>query len=654
MNTRFAFPNILPRFRPGFLAAWLYWFLLPLPGMAVDEAGRTGKPMTPPDTEVIAQTPNYLFTADPTVRGGERGVFVLRFETATPTLPARLYYGSFLPDQETPLPRYRQFASEDGDAPTTAHSIEVDVTRLERPVVDAAGLGPNGGGIVCYRIEVFWEETPQGSRRNTSVFYDGRFAYRREGEMASPDSRYERIACVVEGPFVDQVAQTRAVVSWRSDLPVPGSVVFDDRKVFSPTLTTWHEVTVDGLRPGSKYAYTVAPNGGQASPSFTFETQGVTEDRFTFAFMSDSREGVGGGEAAYGGVNLRIIREFALDAYRRGARFYLFGGDLVNGYTTSEVDMRMQLRAWKTAWEPVGGHRSIFECPGNHEALLNVRQPPESGLGPDGTAAVSRRIYFNKRDGLPDPYIPGRIQKSMETVFSEEFVNPENGPAHGESSLGPLAPPYRENVYYFDWGNSRFIAFNNNYAYCSLPEDFGGNLEGYVLDEAVEWLKGVLDDAASNRRIRHVFLFAQEPIFPNGGHLSDAMWYNGGAPSPTGWDRSYVIRQRNRLWSMIASNPKCIAFLAGDEHNYSRTLITAETPVNPDGSADKAFEFPVWHLTSGGCGAPYYAQQETPWTRDVFKFSAQQQYLLIHVDGDRVRLETIGIGGIPVDAAELR
>jgi len=40
-------------------------------------------------------------------------------------------------------------------------------------------------------------------------------------------------------------------------------------------------------------------------------------------------------------------------------------------------------------------------------------------------------------------------------------------------------------------------------------------------------IKSELEKGENNENIRHIILFAQEPVIPNGGHIDDAMWWSG-------------------------------------------------------------------------------------------------------------------------------
>jgi len=209
-------------------------------------------------------------------------------------------------------------------------------------------------------------------------------------------------------------------------------------------------------------------------------------------------------------------------------------------------------------------------------------------------------------------------------------------------------------------GTQEFIAFNTNYWWCNYPEDFGGNLEGYVMDNQLVWIEDILNDTKSDSSIEHIFMFAHEPAFPNGGHLHDAQWYNGGDPAENEdynnnpLDRTYVIERRDELWEAISQNGKVVAVFFGDEHNYNRMSLDNETPVYLDGSTNSNFTNPVWQIISGGAGAPFYAQQETPWSEDVDCFYPSKHYCLISVDGGRVSLKAVSDSGEVIDECVLR
>ncbi|NJL71998.1 MAG: hypothetical protein HC888_10580 [Candidatus Competibacteraceae bacterium] len=351
--------------------------------------------------------------------------------------------------------------------------------------------------------------------------------------------------------------------------------------------------------------------------------------------MVDSREGVGGGMQNSYGVAAFSLYTLGSDAYFRGADLILFAGDLINGYTTSEQDFRNQLNSWRTVMEPVHARIPIYESMGNHEALIDTFDTGGRGTSIDKSGA-----------------------SSAEAVFADTFVNPMNGP----DNEGEGSPTYKENVYYFDRGPVRFFMLNNNYWWSSNPHEYGANLEGYILPNQVEWLRREVARADRDDSIKLLFFAAQEPPYPNGGHTGDAMWWNGGDTNRDGEidDADIkIVENRNEVWEIMASSPKTVAFISGDEHAYSRMIVNGETEVGhkrlPNGD-EATFAHPIWQVTSGGAGAPWYDKElDLPWSPWLKAHSTQPHYAYFRVvDGKDVFLEVYSQTGEKVDEAVLR
>lgn len=505
------------------------------------------------------------------------------------------------------------------------------------------GQGEVGTMTVGYRLDL-WE----------LGFYDSVVSF-------SNDSGYEKELTIVEGPFVTMVTSddpSSIVIAFESDEECIGKVEisrpypshakyrggFTAKATFTGQETKYHEISVTDLRPNKKYYYRVWGGESTYSSVYSFQTapRSGTGD-VTIAFASDSREGVGGGEQNYMGLNFSTMSRLANDAYRKGADFFIFGGDLVNGYTASTDDFRMQFRGWKEAMAGFWRSNAVYPAMGNHEALLKAY--------PD--ARLDKWPYETD---------------SAEAIFAEQFFNPLNGPDPADSRR----PTYKENLYHFQYGHVLCIAFNNNYWYTNhdKEETYGGSPEGYMMEDQLEWIEEILEQAESDPTIRYILLYAQEPVFPCGGHVKDAMWYNGdnnvkayakeevsGQVVPAG---KGIIDVRNRFWKAIAQSSKVAAVLTGDEHCYHRTLIDSTTPVgmpaidDTDGdgvldqySTNTDFTNPTWHITAGTAGAPYYAREDTPW--QPVAFSSQFGYCLFKASKNRISMSFLSITGQEVD-----
>ena len=336
--------------------AVLVMVVLVVPACA--QPGKLGQDFTYPELPQKGYTPDYLLVGkvDVTADAGAKKA-TLQFDTRVPTPKAKVYYGLYVPQQEIKVPQYRKAATEDLTGENTSHSVTINIGKFESPRYDVCNFKENGG-VICYRIELYNPE------KASAVLYDGHFRV---------DGDYNLVPCVTEGPFVDLVTTDSAVISWETDVPTTATVEIDGKSYTGDVSKTHHEISISGLSPNTEYTYDVLIDGVKDLKTYHFKTAPTpTSTKFEFALMSDCREGVGGGERGFAGVNYHKLSHFMIDAYNNGADVILFGGDLINGYTTSMDDYRMQLKAWKDATEQIGCYIPIYEGMGNHEALMDA------------------------------------------------------------------------------------------------------------------------------------------------------------------------------------------------------------------------------------------------------------------------------------------
>ena len=512
---------------------------------------------------------------------------------------------------------------------------------------------------IAYRLELYRKK--KEDFRNLG-FYDGLVSF-----ALNQTHHIQQTVTVIEGPFVSLLTSddpSTALLAWQTDQPstclvhvhpatqdgignpAPGArwtqKVSDDQSYYQ------HEMQLTGLNPDTTYHYSIHCQGSDGTDTsvgpYSFRTAPRPgQGRVRFAFVSDSREGVGGGEEAYMGHNAKALKYIAQDAFRRGAQFFIVGGDLVNGYTTATEDFRLQMRGWKQSFAGFWRSCPVYPVMGNHESLLNVRGG----------------ISFDKWPYATD---------SAEAVFAENFWNPQNGPQPSDTRR----PPYQENVYSFQFGPVLCIGYNNNYWWTTNHKcrSVGGSPEGYLLNDQLTWIEAELKRAEKNRTIRYILLYAQEPVFPCGGHVGDCMWWKGNNTlrAHTYVDGDLVpeeqgmIEVRNRFWSALARSSKVAAVLAGDEHEYHRLRVDKHTPVGvmslddingnnklDDGkiSPNPAFKHAVWQITAGTAGAPYYAREKTPWQPTFF--SSQAGYCLFEADAQGLSLTYYTLSGQKLD-----
>lgn len=496
--------------------------------------------------------------------------------------------------------------------------------------------------------------------------------------FARHDSGFVRLPSLVAGPFVHRLTSddpSRCVVEFETDVPVYGEVRVDTGgpagEVFADgsRKARHHLVELSGLAAGKRYTYRVYLDGAPVTEAYPLRAAPEPgTGPVAFVYSGDSREGVGGGERQYMGTNAVTLHRLLAYAYNSGADFFLMGGDLVNGHTTVPADFAQQLHAWKQTCAAFWHEHPVFPAMGNHEVIMRAYE--------DGTAAKVRLDRW--------PY----DSVGSESAFARAFVNPDNGPAPDD----PRRPSYRENVYSFTYGIIRAVCFNNNYWYSNRWSTLGGSPEGYIMEDQMRWLREELERAQRDSSIAYVFLYAQEPVFPCGGHVGDAMWYDGdnrvrahvrteGSDTVTQLGAG-IVEVRNELVRMIAACPKVAAVFGSDEHAYFRLLIDNKVPVGDPESDDRDGDgvvceegepcsalddlaYPTWYITSGGAGAPYYAEEETPWNRfwkerypdrderrTVYVHSSQENMVLIRADRQRVSCTVFNPYGEVIDKVE--
>ncbi len=595
------------------LLCCLFFVLFPQTSEASDR-GKVGQlPVYPAGCPKVSIT-HLLLGGEPVVTFDAPYKARISFETVKPCPATHVYYGVYEPEAQLQLPRYRMEAKEKLKKESTHHQLIIDFKNLLQQTHDIDNFKINDGGVIVYRLEIYDPEEA------AARYFDRRFAFKHDSLLPT----------IIEGPFIDQITPTSALLSWETDQPVLAFVFLSKENGVADTLkidkssTTHFELKLDRLQPGARYSYQIQlqpPQPITTSRRYTFQTPGENQSTFTFAILGDSQEGCGGEENQYSGVNYQTLQRLALDAGNRGAEFIIITGDLVSGAVTNPLEFERQLEAFKDAVEPVGHAIPIYEMMGNHEIVKDVYDCGDKG-----------KVFFDKT-GL----------ESTEAIFAKEFVNPTNGP---EAEVDG-APPYRENVYYFDYGNSRFLIMNNVYWRSGNPEEYGCNLEGYILDNQLAWLKNVMKQTKDDPSIKHLFLLAHEPLFPNSAHAKDAMWYNGGeATKNKGIDRRYVVERRDEILQALSETGKAVSANFGHEHSYQRMLISNKL--------DARVKNPLWQIVSGGAGGPYYARHfDVPWADQVTIYSPQRNYTLFQVEGDTVTLEVYGYTGELIDRAML-
>lgn len=537
----------------------------------------------------------------------------LTFNFKYPELTGTLYYGFInYKDGSYPQPVYFRESS-----PIKVGICNIPIKRYLSGKFDMIKWEKTGKGVIGYRIV----------NDKGRMIYDGRVAF------AYKDGLFKAEPTVIEGPFVNLLTPKGATISFTTSSPVAASIRINDKIYKNKKAVEKHEIKIDDLKANTQYRYTLLVNDFEYEFGFETAPEPGSRNAFTFAYGSDSRAGNGGGERNIFGTNTYIMKRIAALAKAENAKFVQFTGDLINGYESSRERMNLQYANWKHTVEPFWHHMPFVAGMGNHEAYSYIFKDP-----------VSSRSYYI--DHFPFE------NESAESLFQDNFVLPKNGPlSEDNSAYDPNTdkidfPSYKESVYWYSYDNVAVVALNSDYFYAPSGLNFtSGNLHAFIMDNQLKWLQKTLKKLEKNKNIDHVFLTIHTPFFPNGGHVKDDMWYDGdnkrravvaGAAYKKG-----IIERRDELLDLIVNkSKKTVAIMSGDEHNYNLLTINNDMKRYPDDYPHEKVELSrtFYQINNGAAGAPYYAQEETPWSANVSNFSTQNALVLIDVDGSKIHV----------------
>jgi hypothetical protein len=568
------------------------------------------------------------------IKGNRTG---LRFDFGTKGLNGVMYYG-FIPITDSKYPQpvfFTNFAEiKEGIA-------DVDLKKMKGRY-DMINWTEEGQGILGYRVV--------SSINN--ILYDGKINFDARDFLAT-DGQYHEIAygqkvpsevkpfavvtSIIEGPLIAKLTHNSAVVFVKTNSKARISVRVNNKN-FSSKTGTYHEVEVTNLEPDTEYDYTLIY--GNFKETYSFQTAPAPGSRteFSFSYASDSRSGNGGGERNLFGTNAYIMKKIMALNLQQKVRFMQFSGDLVTGYSENPNSIRLEYTNWKRAVDPFARYIPVFTTMGNHEAVVKSFE--------NETTNTSFQI-----DNFPFDKV------SSEAIYQKEFVNPTNGPesedgsAYDPDEKNVDFPSYKESVYYYVYDNIAMVVLNSNYWYAPSTKAStftGGNIHGYIMDNQLEWFGNTMKMLEDNDDVDHIFVTVHTPFFPNGGHVQDDMWYNGEnafRPSIAGKRVAKgIIERRDELLDIIVNQgQKAKAILTGDEHNYARTKLGPDTEIYPKKyfSEKITLSREIWQINNGAAGAPYYAQEKTPWSDHVQGFTTQNALVIFYVKGSSLTMSVL-------------
>ena len=514
-----------------------------------------------------------------------------------------------------PLPVFRL------TSPLVNGKVTANVKRDFRYPYDFVGWEENKGFTLGYRL----------TDEKGMIVFDGEVSVEGSGP-------FKVIPTIYEGPYVNNISATEAVIWFETSEPVISTLAINNKIIEDAAPVTHHEFKVSGLTPGTKYDYTVKVASLSQTYHITTAPKAGSRKPFVFAYTSDSRHASGSGERMIYGANAYIMKKMTALSYQQGAAFVQFTGDMINGYLSNKEEQLVQYTNWKKSIEPFWHYMPFYIGQGNHEAL---------------------GFIFKDKDGVQKAFIdkfPYDTQ-SAESAFREAFVNPENGPlSEDNNQYDPNPneadfPSYKENVFHYTYDNVAMIVLNSDYWYAptlSRNSSTSGGLHGYLMDNQMDWLRKIIQAFEQNPAIDHIFVTQHTPVFPNGGHSGDDMWYSGNnekrpyiAGKPI--QKGIIERRDEYLDILINHSKKVVAVLTGDEHNYNRLQLTKEVPIYPENYPHKKLNVSrsIYQINNGASGAPYYGQEKLPWSAYTKAFSVENAVCLFYVKGKKISMKVL-------------
>jgi len=542
-------------------------------------------------------------------KGSKKGI---SFDFGKAVESGIVYYG-FIPfhDMKYPLPVYFKKTAKiiDGKA-------EVDLLKMKGKY-DMISWEEKKIGNLGYRIQ----------DATGKLLYEGVLSFKGNGPFEISDG-------IVEGPSIAMTFEKEVIIRIKTNKNTNVKLFVDGRIIDSKGLT--HEIKVDKLTPNTEYKYKVEVCGQKQNYSFKTAPEKGSRTKFRFAYASDSRAGMGGGERDLGGTNFYMVKKLMAFAKKEDVAFMQYTGDLITGYNSNKNIQKLEYANWKRAIEPWSHYFPVIPAIGNHEALSFQFKPnPE-----DWSLGIDRFPFETE---------------SMEAIFAEEFTLPTNGPDSEDGAIYDPSketidfPSYKENVFYYTYDNIAFVVLNSEYWYATRINEYpltSGNPHGYMMENQIKWLKETLAMFEKDKNIDHVFVTQHTPTFPNGGHTGDAMYYRGNnkiraivAGKPV---RKGIVDVRDEYLDLLVNkSTKVRAILTGDEHNYARTEVGPETDIYPADWEGKKIKLSrtIHQINNGAAGAPYYAQEQMPWSNKVSNFSTQNAIVFFEVEGDIIKMK---------------
>jgi len=348
--------------------------------------------------------------------------------------------------------------------------------------------------------------------------------------------------------FSDEYSE---ILSFATYVPTKAIVEYGETKqygklVLSDGFKEIHKEAFFGLKPDTKYFYKIKifdeKNNSSEDIESMFTTKTKNLNDFYFSALGDSRPASGSLQPE---VFSALIRQIAL----REVRFVVMLGDMVQLSDVGNVSKNKAVERWKQFTEtifPIASQIPWYAVVGNHDET---------------------------------------DQENSLEVYRKIWTFPSNGPTTEDW--------FDETLYWFDFGNSLFIALNT--------EEPGH--EKSISAQQYFWIKKILEEKGP--QYRHIFIFSHKPI--------------------VGSSRIMEMARDMDLNTLFSMN-KVTAVFSGHDHLYCKVEKGA-----------------ILYFISGGAGSPLYSNLCEG--LEISKY----HFLLVHVNNEKIIVNAIGENGDILD-----
>jgi hypothetical protein len=224
---------------------------------------------------------------------------------------------------------------------------------------------------------------------------------------------------IIRGPYLQQLGQNGVIIRWRTNVPTSSKIIFiseeDDKKgiqisdfVGNPALAIDHIIQLSGLKPNTKYFYSVATNDKTLSISkdyYFITAPSPTDNRpINIWAMGDFGDDSKGTYIK----NQTAVKEQYLKNKSNHTDLWLWLGD--NAYCCG-TDIEYQRQVFDFYGSNILGNTPFFPVPGNHEYYETA------------TAQIDKKINYFNIISVPTEGEMGGLASRTKEYYSYNFGN---------------------------------------------------------------------------------------------------------------------------------------------------------------------------------------------------------------------------------------